>query len=351
MEIEAKNLKEAFVYRIPLIAEDERFYFIPGASAYAFSTYARLYKKESEKKWVRQEMMYRNTDSYKVLYDYVDEEKIVSVETLIKQVFFPDKNIFKIYNPSSNPKDPKKWDIKNLYTLSKSEYIYVLQCKMNCKKPNLEGLQPILTMLYGLPMRSKINSMYDGMKTRACNWKYKKIHPLYYNTVMDDDWKKNPIHAKEYIISRLYYYPEKLVMDKDIMTYGLGDYYAPECAVPLPYKYNNVFCKGTSKLGYCIKKEIKDDGKECFVIPGSMLKGTKDIVCQTYKEALEIARKKKAEYVRAMAQEEREKGFMPEYIILQMDKWADKCEKGELIAWEPDAKTLEEMGVHYDYSY
>lgn len=344
MKIEVKNQKEAYVYKVPLIAEDERFFFVPGASDYALSTYGRLYKKVSDGKWERQKIFYSNADSYKILYDFATEEKTETIESLVKQVFFTGKEIFKIYNPDYNPEDEKRWDIKKLYALSRQEYMYVLQCKMKHKKPELEE-KPIITYLYTLPIRSKLQSLYSGMKTRACNVKYKKRFPRYQNVIMCDDWKKNPTHAKEYILSRWYYYPEQLVMDKDLMTLGMGNCYAPDFTVPLPYKYNNIFCESNSELGYGIQQKTRINGNVYYIVPGSMFKDTKSIICDTYEDALKAARQRKATYIRSIIEEEKHLGYMPLYILEKMEVWAAKCEAGELLAWEPRINVLEKMGV------
>lgn len=222
--------------------------------------------------------------------------------------------------------------------------MYVLQCKMNHKEPFLEE-KPIVSYLYTLPIRSKLQSLYNGMKTRACNDNYKKKFPAYQNVIMCDEWKKNPTLAKEYILSRWYYYPEALVMDKDLMTLGLGNCYAPEFAIPLPYKYNNIFCKSSSKLGYGISQKKRKNGEIYFEVPGSTFGETKSLYLKTYKEALESARKKKALYIRGIIETEKFKGYMPLYLLAKMEVWAKKCEAGELLAWEPDINVLEEMGA------
>lgn len=344
MKIEVTRQKEAYVHRVPAIAADERFFYVPGASDYALSTYGRLYKKISADKWERQKMIYCNEDCYKIRYDFATEEKIESVECLMKHVFFTGKEIFKLYNLDFKPEDEKRWNINNLYALSKSEYMYVLQCKMNHKVPMLDE-KPIVSYLYTLPIRSKLLSLYSGMKTRACNESYKKKFPAYQNVIMCDEWKKNPTLAKEYILSRWYYYPEDLVMDKDIMTLGMGLCYAPNFTVPIPYKYNNIFQRSTAKLGYGISQKTRKNGTSYFVVPGSTFGETKSIYTNTYKEAIEIARQKKAAYIRGIIQEEKRQGYMPLYILEKMEVWAAKCEVGELFAWEPAVNVLEEMGA------
>lgn len=345
MIIETKHLTQAYVNNIPLVADDERFFYVPGASDYALSTYARLYKKLSEGKWKRQEMIYNRGDSYKIIYDYEDGEKLTSVESLIRQVFFPACKAFKVYNYNFNPSDELRWDIKQLSAVSYEDYLYLIQCKANNKNPHLEKKNPLIKFIQSYPSRKRITSMANGMRTRACNKKFKARFPEYQNTIIYHEWIENINRAKEYIASCWYYYPGKLVMDKDLMTFGLGNCYAPEFAVPLPYKYNNIFCKTKSELGFGIKEKYRSNGRKYYLLPGSTVGETKDISCNSYKEALEIGRKRKAAYVRKYIKEEQENGYLPEYILQQMERWAKKCEAGELIVWEPRPEVLERMGV------
>ena len=354
MKIDTKKLKEAYVYLIPLVATDERFFYVPGADSYALSTYGRLFKRLDENKWKKVNLRYcaeLRSEAYNICFNDSRQVKAVSMESLIQKVFFTDKkDIYKIYNQNKNKYDKLRWDIRKVYALNKNEYLYLLQCKMNGKTPDFSLKRNALSWIYNIPIRKMLSNYYTNMKRRACNIGYKKRHPEYANTTMDFDWILHPTHCKEYILERLYQYPGKLVMDKDLMTFGLGDRYAPGWTVPLPIRYNNIFVCNTSRLGYCIKKK-KQKNKDVFIVPGTLTDCTKDTICDSYEEALIAARKQKANYVRRIAQEEREKGYIPEYIIMQMEKWADKCESNDWMVWEPDGKTLEKMGVNYDYSY
>lgn len=353
MKIDIRKLKEAYVYLFPTVAEDERFFYVPGTNNYAFSTYARLFKRISEKKWEKIDMKYYSElkgEGYSICFGDCPEESIISVESLIQKVFFSDMHdIYRIYNPNRSSEDKLRWDIRNVYALNKEEYLYFLQCKMNGKTPDFLKNKNILSWVYNIPIRKMLNDYYTNMRRRACNIGYKKRHPEYADTTMDFDWILHPTHCKEYILERLYPYPGKLCMDKDLMTFGLGNRYAPGWVIPLPIKYNNIFSRNTSKFGYCIKEKKKGD-KAIYIVPGVLTGSTKDIMCQTYEDALNVARQRKAAYVRQLAQEEREKGYMPKYIILQMEKWADKCESGDWMVWEPTGEILEKIGVHYDYS-
>lgn len=352
MEINIRKLKEAYVYMFPLVAADERFFYVPGADNYALSTYGRLFKRLEENKWKKIKLEYHvelKSEAYSICFNKGTEE-LMSIESLIQKVFFSDiQDIYRLYNPNRN-KDKLRWDVRNIYALNKEEYIYLLQCKMSGKTPDFSKKKNMLSWIYNIPVRKMLNDYYNNMRRRACNTGYKKRHPEYAYTTMNFDWILHPTHCKEYILERFYPYPGKLVMDKDLMTFGLGDRYAPEWVVPLPIKYNNIFVRNTSKLGYCIKKK-KQKNKIVYIVPGTLTGCTKDTTCDSYEEALTAARKQKANYVRKIAQEEREKGYMPEYIIMQMEKWADKCESNDWMVWEPDGKTLEKMGVHYDYGY
>ncbi len=69
------------------------------------------------------------------------------------------------------------------------------------------------------------------------------------------------------------------------------------------------------------------------------------MACDTYIEALRAGRNRKANYIRKVVADEREKGYMPEYILEAMEKWANRCELGLVKMWEPSEEILEEMGV------
>ena len=64
-----------------------------------------------------------------------------------------------------------------------------------------------------------------------------------------------------------------------------------------------------------------------------------------YYDALQYARKVKAEQIREIVKEEREKGFMPECLLNKMSQWADLAEIGLIKMWEPDVKALIEKGI------
>lgn len=334
-----KNPKELYIYRIKSIAPDERFFEVPDAKGYAMSSYGRLYKNVKDDSWHKVKLVYDTKlhgDAYQIKYDYDSKAKNVLLTSLLKEVFFQDEDFFTLYNPDFNPVDTRRWNIDKLIPMSKTTYIQTLLSKMCGVALDIktDGY-----FKYKGITRARLNSEYQNMRTRATNKKFKEIHKEYWNTIMCYEWLTNPVEAKQYMLDRWYYYPGEMCMDKDIMTFGLGDMYAPEFAVPLPVRYNNMFCRGSSKLGYCIKEEQRDN-KLVYIVPATMSKSKNDIICTTYLEALKIGRIKKEEYIRRIVLEERKAGFIPEYILNQMDRWADKCECGELIVWEPSPKEL-----------
>lgn len=42
---------------------------------------------------------------------------------------------------------------------------------------------------------------------------------------------------------------------------------------------------------------------------------------------------------------ERKDGFIPEYILETMEKWATLCEAGKISIWEPSDETKKEMKI------
>ena len=76
-----------------------------------------------------------------------------------------------------------------------------------------------------------------------------------------------------------------------------------------------------------------------------LLNGKKNQKFNDYYDALNHVRQNKANEIRKAVKEEREKGFMPEYLLEKMSKWADLTEMGLIQMWEPDTKALLEEGI------
>lgn len=55
---------------------------------------------------------------------------------------------------------------------------------------------------------------------------------------------------------------------------------------------------------------------------------------------MRAGRNRKADYIRKVVADEREKGYMPEYILDAMEKWANRCELGLVKLWEPSLKPI-----------
>jgi len=64
-----------------------------------------------------------------------------------------------------------------------------------------------------------------------------------------------------------------------------------------------------------------------------------------YTDALVAGRKRKADYIRRIVEVESKAGFIPEYILCAMRRWADRCELGLVKIWEPTEEILREMGL------
>ena len=182
------------------------------------------------------------------------------------------------------------------------------------------------------------------MRIRATNKKFKGRHTQYEHTEIDKEWFDNPAFFKQYWLDNQYEYPGSLSVDKDILGYGETNCYAPGLVVGIPTYINDIFTKGTSKLGYCITRKKDKNGKTYYIIPGSAYSrkddSSKIIRSETYRDALIAGRKKKAQYIRDVISDERRKGFIPERILNVMKRWADLCEIGKITVWEPSNRVF-----------
>lgn len=352
MIIDNKSLNEVTLKRVQVLAPDEHFYNVPNASKYILSTYGRLYKTTPEGGCARVKLLYvQGEDAYSINFDNSPAPEIISVRKLMRLVFFSDQPGIYLVNPKGTP-SKYCWRIDDLHALNgKNEIIEYISSKIehreatysNDHKGNIFKNRAD----FNKPLRGTITRLYWDMYSRATNPKVKQIHKQYKDTTIDPELTLDAFIA--WYIDNKYDYPGKLCIDKDILGFGLTNCYKVDLICLVPVYINNVFVEGTSKLGYCIREQARTSGEICYKIPGNVFtldgQRQKDIICQTYIEALHAGRKRKADYIRAIVAKEKAAGYMPTHILDAMKKWAGLCEIGMVKMWEPSPKTLIEMGV------
>lgn len=356
MKIDAQKLHELYLCNVKPLAKDERFYAIPNAERYAISTYGRAFKQSSDRKYVKLKPVYKNgEEAYSILYNDHTEENTVIISKLLSTVFFPDLQIFRLYNPKMHP-HKRRWRIEDLHIIeSKEQMIETLRAKMNRRVPAYsdELKKHIFIGRWNPPKNQNIqkamNRLYASLKTRATNQKQKVWHPQYSSTTISEEWAKKPELFKQYWLDKQYYHPEKMSVDKDILGFGSTNHYAEGLVIPIPVYINDIFTRNTSKLGYCIIEKKRKDGSVYYKIPQNAYvfdgKYEQNIYCDTYAEALQAGRIRKANYVRKVVNKERQDGYIPEYILEAMEKWAALCEAGKISIWEPSDETKKEMKI------
>ncbi|MDO4976840.1 MAG: hypothetical protein Q4E53_06220 [Eubacteriales bacterium] len=346
MNIDCNQLKKIYVPRVKRIANDEEFFAVPNASDYAFTNYGRLYKKVADNAWHKVPMQYDTqlrAEAVPIRYDNAEHECPIAVCRLMKDVFLPNVDGI-LYSPSWNTLDKNRYCITRWCVLTKNELTETISNK--AAGQSLDNVNEKLIFFLNqelLKIRELSAKIYQSVKTRCTNEGYKEKFPLYKDATMSPEWSNNPAKARQFIIDNIYPYPSKLVMDKDLMTFGEGNTYAEGTVVMIPYAYNNVFSKSTSALPYSIKMNQNKEKATTFTVPQSATKENSYTV-ENYEEALEIARKCKANYIRGLVAYERKAGFMPEFILKKMAEWADACELGLITIWETAADTeLEQL--------
>ncbi len=356
MQIDAKNLKEIHVGNVPLVADDERFYAIQNARKYACSNYGRLYRKTVKDRYNKVPMLYVNgNEAYSILFDNAKAEKIISIRKLLAMVFYPSDRGIYLYCGNWNPFDAKRWNVEKLDVLrGKDEIMEAILSKMEHRSPSYKDFNTNNGFLNQPQSKERINKVlhqkYWNMRSRATNIKVKQRQPQYQDTTISNEWLNNPESFYSWYMEHTYYYPGNLSVDKDILSFGTTNKYSAEYVAIVPIYINNIFTGDSrSRLGYSIQEKERADGTKYFLLPATAyrFKGEtlKQVACDTYTEALRAGRNRKADYIRKVIADEREKGYMPEYILDAMEKWANRCELGLVKLWEPSEETLEEMGV------
>lgn len=355
MKIDANELKELYMYAQQLIAVDERFYAVPGTNdEYALSSYGRLYRLGKNGLYNVQTLGYKNRkEGYFVQYPG-QEEKFISIQTLIKRVFYPHNTNCYLWNPHINSYSNKRWKVDELEILEdKKQILEVYIAKINGEQPDFADYENSHGFVYRQEFEKTINeivySRYKNVKQRTTSPTYKEFHPKYADAIICEEWKANGKLFGQWMIDNIYYYPGELCIDKDILNYGEQKYYSPDTCCMIPYHINNIFNQSTSELGYLIQELTDDKGNKRYRLPydayATNKSSKKSFYSDSYKECLNAGRKKKAEYIRQIVADERKDGYIPEKILAAMEEWANRCEKGLIKIWEPDAEKLKERGL------
>lgn len=335
MEIDEKDLKITHLFNVKLIDKSEKFYSLPFADGYVMSNFGRLYRqtidKAGKEHWKRVNISKLNDyESYYIKLNGKSKKKKY-INTIISLLLFGNEN-YLIYHRNKFD-DPKRWAFKDLIILNNggSPIKFINSIDFDTKSLN-----------------EKINSDYWNMVSRATNEKVKQAKPLYKDVTICDLWKNDYESFHDWYISNYYFFPGELSIDKDLLSLGVGDLYSPELACILPQKYNNIFKRSYSKLGFLIQKKEMTDGTPYYYLTGHAFKingkAQKQFGSPKYSEVLKVARKRKAKYIRYLAKTERKAGFIPDRLIDAMEQWADLCESG-ISVWEPDLKELKKEGA------
>lgn len=350
INIDANNLKEVYVSSVK-VKKDERFYSVPNANDYVFSTYCRLLKQTNNNYYKVVPLIDGN---YVIKFDNESEPRKIRVNRLAAMVFFPEvKNGF-MYS-FDEVDGSKNLQVENLHLLEgKDDIVEAFFAKAERRQPTYSAdkqhHQFINRMdLNGKSITSKLNSLYRNMRSRATNKKVKKRQPLYQNTTICKEWLDNPSAFKEFILDNQYYYNGKLEVDKDILGLGQSNIYSPQSVALVPKYINDIFTTSPSKLCYSIKKSKRKDGSIVYSIPPNAFNlnnsNIKNLTFDNYIDALLAGRQRKANYIDEVVKKERAKGYMPEYILEAMTKWANLCRLGLIKKWEPSEEVLKSEGV------
>ncbi len=351
MQIDAKKLKEVYVSAIK-VANDERFYAVPNAKDYVLSTHCRLLKRTTHNHY--NVISLSLSGEYIIKLDNEPEPRTISINKLAAMVFFPDvKNGYVyIYDHPYKWKDLK---IDNLHILQgREDIVEAILSKIEHRQPTYSADKQhhkfVNRMeLDGKSITDKLNSLYRNMRSRATNKKVKKRQHLYQNTTICKEWLENPLEFKQFILDNQYFYNSKLEVDKDILGLGQSNIYSPQSVALVPRYINDIFTTSTSKLCYSIIKAKRKDGSIFYRISSHAFNlnnpNIKNLIFDNYIDALIAGRQRKANYIDEVVKKEREKGYIPDYILEAMTKWANLCRLGLIKKWEPSEEVLKSEGV------
>lgn len=347
MLVNADRFRELYVPGIRLVADDERFYQIPGVTGYAFSSYCRLAKEYAPYKYkiaypVNVQISGRlDREGYKIRFDGEDNIRVVPISYLINLVFLKMDNIY-IYNPNWWTKCRRsvhgmllgtKWNIKELCVFTRSQYVEFIRAKIHRRKSRLNNSVYGIILNQYIPkgtINQFLSSKYGHMLGRALNEKEKASKPAYREVTIESKIIENPAVFKQHLLDILYPYPfDDLEIDKDYFSDPESKVYSYDTVIFMPRAYNRMLIDiPQTSLGYRINKTAK---------------GKYHIGIQYYKtidQALRAGRKNKAKMLRNIANAEKKRG-LPKYIRDKMLEVADKCQRGEIVQWEPSKEVLQ----------
>ncbi len=338
MKINAATLKETYLSYVPRIAEDERFYLIPGADGYTLSTYGRVHNVHTNST-VKSTYLPHIGEAYPIQWTNGKTE-IISIEKLISMVFFGGKPYIHLGQPNFSD-NVNRWKVENLHLLqSKNQYIEYIRSKINHREPKYAENRKHHKFINRMENLTKFDVLHtrDRARARATSEKVKMSKPHYKNTTMSQELIDNPDEFYRWFLENQYYHPLGLELDKDILTFGETDIYAKDTMALVPHYINDFFRTVHSELGYGIR--FVDKSTEQYFT----LKNGKNIIrYEKYDDALRAGRKLKADKIREMVKKEKALGYMPSHILKAMSKWATLCERGKIKMWEPDMKTKRKM--------
>lgn len=357
MKIQTNRLKEVYGKWIKVVDNDERFYQVQGASEYILSTYCRLFRKTATGSYklvpLKLGKIWRE---YEIKFDDEAAPRRMSINRLAGLVFFPD-----VQNAILEPfHDDWKWsswriDRLHLYVGSKEERqkqrVESILAKIEKREPEYDDklkrhyFEGQYLISAEMKLAKKINSDYGNMKSRSLNQAVKKLYPRYQKTKICDEWRDNPDTFKEWWIANRYDYPEELQIDKDILSFGQANTYAPKYCCFVPRRINDVFTSSCSILKYSITKRKKKDGTVVYVIPPNAFNYGETFSAPNYFEALNEGRRRKAKLIERIVEEERSKGLMPTHILDAMTRWANLVKMGKIEMLEPTEEDLRMGGV------
>lgn len=339
MKINAKKLTEVYpTGNIPRIAPDERYYLIPGASDYAMSDYGRVYNfrqnRHERMKWDK-----FMGECYTVRFDNSKSKKgqKVSIHRLLSLTFFGG-----IKCRFGHGKDLGKyrWKVTDLHILrNQKQIIEYIQAKIEHRKPRYPKSQQGNVFVNRMQLtRYGASIIYRNAKGRATTPSVKRTKPHYKDTTMEPELINNPQAFYGWLLKNQYFHPLGLELDKDILTFGLGNTYSRKTMCLVPRYINDFFQAYNSLLGYGIRERKKD---------GIILYTLKDadrnkLEFTSYTDALINGRKIRTERIRRMVAAETEAGYIPKKILRKMSEWANKCEAGEIQIWEPSPEIIKE---------
>lgn len=336
MEINEKDLQITHLFRVKLIDKTEKFYILPFADGYALSNYGRLYYTcigaDGQEHTLKQKIIEDDGEEAYLITVNGKDKQPMKIRHIISRLLFGNENYI-IYHRKKQD-DPKRWSFNDLIILNGENKKLEIKNSIKC------GDKSIYMEIY---------SKYWNMYTRCTNEHFKNdINPLYKDARLCDEWLNDYNAFQEWYLQNMYLYPGILNLDKDLLSYGIGKMYSPEFACILPAKYNTIFKRSYSKLGFLIQKKEIADGSPYYYLSGHAYKlngkAQRQFGSPKYSEVLKVARKRKAKYIRYLVKAERKAGFMPEHLLKAMERWADLCEVG-LSIWEPDNEKLIEEGI------